>query len=77
MTKETLRWYFALLICLIAFSALGNGMKPQSPLEAGFARQAPVAGEPPAAEPSQQPHRRPMRQHRDRSRYLWRALYRD
>jgi hypothetical protein len=77
MTKQSLRWCFALLICLIAFAALGNGMKPQSLLQAAFSRQALVADEPPAAGPSPLQHRRPMRQHRDRARYLWRALYRD
>jgi hypothetical protein len=74
MTKESLRWCFALLICLIAFAALGYGMNPQSLLQATFPQEAPVAGEPPAADSGQQQHPRPVRQHRDRSRYLWRAL---
>ena len=77
MTKQALRWCFALLICLSAFAALGNGMKPHSLLQAAFSRQAAVANEPPAAAPGEQQHRRPTRLHRDRSRDLWRALYRD
>ena len=76
MTKQALRWCFALLMCLSAFAALGNGMKPQSLLQAAFSRQA-VAAEAAAAGPGQQEHRRPSRLHHDRSRDLWRALYRD
>jgi hypothetical protein len=77
MTKQALRWCFALLICLSAFAAFGNGMKPHSLLQAAFPRQAPVSDLAPAADPRQQQHRRPTRLHRDRSRELWRALYRD
>ena len=76
MTKQFLRWCFALLTCLSAFAAFGNGMKPHSLLQAAFSRQAAVADEAPAV-PDQQQHRRPTRLHRDRSRDLWRALYRD
>jgi len=77
MTKQALRWCFALLMFLIAFAAFGSGMKPHSLLQAAFSRQAAVAYETPTADPSQQQHRRPSRLHRDRSRDLWRALYRD